>query len=104
MEVDEEGKPVGQTSRHRTGTLPYMARDLLTDMNAVERDPKNHKPLPHCVRFDYESLFFCVLALAITTIGPAKGKRKSTKPTLEEWESGSYAALARVKRPRARSL
>lgn len=57
---DERGNSTYQTSsKHRTGTLPFMSFELILD--AVERMASKSgdwKDLAHLLRHDYESLFY----------------------------------------------
>ncbi|KAJ3476175.1 hypothetical protein NLI96_g11339 [Meripilus lineatus] len=55
--VDDNGLPVAKNaSKHRTGTLPFMAHELLVAM-------KEEDPIIHYLRHDYESVFWVVLYL-----------------------------------------
>ncbi len=46
------------SSRHRTGTLPFMAADLLLDAFDASTNAKDWKPIKHLLRHDLESLFW----------------------------------------------
>ena len=45
------------SSKHRTGTLPFMAWELIEDAVDGMNNPK-WIPIPHLLRHDYESLFY----------------------------------------------
>jgi len=105
-EVNESGQPMGgPTSRHRTGTLPFMAYELLEDMHnaaLAKQRGKEHRAILHCVRFDFESLFWVALWCAIKVVGQGIPRRKDIEATrrmayLVEWEAGSYHAIATKK-------
>lgn len=59
------------SSRHRTGTLPFMAADLLLDAYDASMNPKGWNPIKHLLRHDLESLFW-VSAWSLMTL-PIKG-------------------------------
>ncbi|KAJ7231053.1 hypothetical protein B0H12DRAFT_1192785 [Mycena haematopus] len=67
------------TSKHRTGTEPYMAIDLLA------KDP----PPPHLYRFDLESLYY-VLAYVVCQYEEGK---KINNPPFDEWDNLSTKYL-----------
>lgn len=54
------------TSKHRTGTLAFMAIDLIRNAAAYGQDP----PIPHLVRYDYESVFWLDLWSAMALVKP----------------------------------
>ncbi|CAA7261224.1 unnamed protein product [Cyclocybe aegerita] len=58
-ELDAEGKVPASSANHRTGTLPFMAKDLLQNW------PKSVPPPTHHYRHDLES-FFYILIWAMT--------------------------------------
>lgn len=89
VEVDDDGTPKGQTSRHRTGTLPFMAYELLEDMHNETIELDEGKPsssrLVHCVRLDYQSVslvsLWCAIKLLPKTDGQSQAKTKTkSKP------------------------
>ncbi|KAH9896016.1 hypothetical protein C8Q73DRAFT_462273 [Cubamyces lactineus] len=55
--LNDDGTPRGPTAKHRTGTLPFMARELLEDLALHPGDPHVLHELHH----DYESLFWVAL-------------------------------------------
>ncbi|CAL1712042.1 unnamed protein product [Somion occarium] len=86
--VDQNGEPTGATARHRTGTLPFIAVDLL------------HNPdSPHYVRHDIESIFYvatwCAIKLPLedTTVSETQRRRAQ----LQDWELHGAKSVARVK-------
>ncbi|KAJ3488274.1 hypothetical protein NLJ89_g11634 [Agrocybe chaxingu] len=58
-ELDTEGRVPASSANHRTGTLPFMAKDLLEDW------PTSVAPPTHHYRHDLES-FFYILIWAMT--------------------------------------
>ncbi|KAI0339737.1 hypothetical protein BDW22DRAFT_1361329 [Trametopsis cervina] len=93
VQVDEEGKPLGPTSRHRTGTLPFMALDVIEDMH-LSQTMQDHQPIIHCVRHDFESLFWVCLYFGIKTLSPntpnRKGEEEERRKYLAKWETGDH--------------
>ena len=62
QEVDADGNHIGQTSKHRTGTLPFMAFEL--NMDAFMAQPLNQKnrvPVKHVLRHDFASVYLLSL-------------------------------------------
>lgn len=100
--VDEEGKPLGPTSRHRTGTLPFMAVDVIKDMH-LSQTMQDYKPIVHRVRHDFESLFWVCMWFGIKTLDPNMPNRKKKEEEdrcneyLMEWETGKYNAIHSAK-------
>ncbi|KAI0339741.1 hypothetical protein BDW22DRAFT_583802 [Trametopsis cervina] len=91
VRVDKKGKPLGPTSRHRTGTLPFMAVDVIEDMHLVATEA-DYKPIVHCVRHDFESLLWVCLYFGIKTLSPNTPNRKveeeKRRKYLAKWETG----------------
>ena len=107
VHVDENGHPLGHSSLHRTGTLPFMARELISDLAGTYNTSHiNIAQRQHCIRHDFESLFWVSLWCAIRFISPAyKGDcgtwKEKSGPYLSSWESGSaenpYASISSLK-------
>ncbi|THG94846.1 hypothetical protein EW026_g6698 [Hermanssonia centrifuga] len=58
--VNTRGEPQPSTKcKHRTGTLPFMAYELIQDM--ADRELGNYRAVAHLLRHDYESLFYLAL-------------------------------------------
>ncbi|KAG5636424.1 hypothetical protein H0H81_008134 [Sphagnurus paluster] len=72
--IDQQVK--SSTARHRTGTLPFIARDLLVDGN----------PPPHHYRHDLES-FFYILVWAALRYDFKSGARLPIPNGIQEWQS-----------------
>ena len=79
---DRKGKSTYQTSsKHRTGTLPFMAWELIKDAARGINKP-DWIPIPHLLRHDFESLFY-VSFWSVTAIpDPAE---HSHKAVLADW-------------------
>ncbi|CAL1697091.1 unnamed protein product [Somion occarium] len=73
--IKKDGPPRGSTGRHRTGTLPFMAVDLIEDPN-----------MPHYFRHDLESVFFVALWCAIRS--PSRDQKTDAlrRKALLSWE------------------
>ena len=103
--VDKAGQPVGATSRHRTGTLPFMAYELLIDMHESLKSGASDgaSTLAHCILFDYQSLFWVCLWCAIKIVAndtqdryKVQAKRCATH--LAEWDTVTYKAMSKLKK------
>ncbi|KAF5383837.1 hypothetical protein D9615_003854 [Tricholomella constricta] len=79
------------TATHRTGTIPFMAIDLLI---------VNKRPPPHLFRHDLES-FFYILVWAAFYYDFDKKERRETKPLPqleEEWNNADLKGCANSKK------
>ena len=73
--LNDAGEVPTSAAKHRTGTIPFMARDLLVE-----------NPSPHLYRHDIESFFFVLVWAAIHY--DLKNKiRLNAVPRLERWNS-----------------
>jgi hypothetical protein len=102
VRVGQDGQPLGPTSRHRTGTLPFMAFDLVNDMYLAENaEGPRSNAIVHCVRHDYESVFWvslwCAVEIVKEGIEDSKTQRHKRMEYLAEWESGTYKQIANTK-------
>jgi len=81
-------KEEGARARHRTGTLPFMAIELLKKADAT-----------HCLRHDLESLFYVAVWWAVTaTHGQAdRDAATSRRRSLAYWNQGTPRAISLVK-------
>ncbi|PSR72315.1 hypothetical protein PHLCEN_2v11809 [Hermanssonia centrifuga] len=88
---------ISLTAKHRTGTLPFMAHELLLEM--VHKDNTDFKPkVIHRLRHEYESLFNVALWSSITM--PVVKNRKQKEALLAHarlWESGTVVSVATFK-------
>ncbi|KAI0082921.1 hypothetical protein BDY19DRAFT_999075 [Irpex rosettiformis] len=99
--VDESSMslPVGSPLRHHTRMLPFMARELVSDMAASQSSWRRsaHRPVQHCIRHDFESLFWVSLWCAIAVVSPGMEdpaqKIKGLK-FLATWEMPSLRSTA----------
>lgn len=97
VKVTKEGFPLGPSARHRTGTLPFMAYELVETIKSPD-DTGDPKPIQHCVRHDFESLFWVSLWSAVT-VGPtslapgfASQARDNFLASLERGDSQTIAS------------
>ncbi len=85
------------TGTHRTGTLPFMAYELVKDM-ARYGEP-GHVPVVHRLRYDFESLFWVALWCAVKMpTGRDASEDGALHKVVQEWESGPLTMLASYKR------
>lgn len=93
--VTEQGDSRGATSNHRTGTLPFMADDLVKDMGMNRNTESN---LPHRLRHDFQSLFWSTL-WCTARIEPVQDD--ALKAVIEEktlcWEVGPLQTIGNNK-------
>jgi hypothetical protein len=83
--LDDRGEVPTSTARHRTGTIPFMACDLLVD-----------KPPVHIYRHDLES-FFYILIWAAVHFDLKNKKRLPTHPGLQEWDGNTIKMAGAAK-------
>ncbi|THG98171.1 hypothetical protein EW026_g3983 [Hermanssonia centrifuga] len=96
--VDDEGHPIGVAgrSKHRTGTLPFMAFDLVADM--AKRDRPGYQPIAHVLRHDYESVYYVSIFSSVSYPAVRRSaKLKAYRSSVKKWESGTYDAIASIK-------
>ena len=96
IEVNEHGFQLEQSARHRTGTLPFMAHELVCGMNS---QGGAQVPVRHCVRHDFESLFWVSLRCAVRLTRPeSHGEDESVAKARDEFlvglEKGELNAVA----------
>ncbi|THG97224.1 hypothetical protein EW026_g4743 [Hermanssonia centrifuga] len=85
------------TSQHRTGTLPFMAYELVEDA-AMYGEP-GHVPVVHRLRYDFESLFWVALWCAVKMPpGRDASEDRRLHQVVQGWESGLLTMLARNKK------
>jgi serine/threonine protein kinase len=84
LEDDDEIKL--STATHRTGTVPFMARDLLTD----------DTPPPHLYRHDLESFFYILVWAALHYDFPRKEKLKRIAK-VQGWDAVSFETARTAK-------
>lgn len=86
------------SSKHRTGTLPFMAAALVHDANIYSKDPE-WTPIKHLLCHDYESLFWvclwCALVLHIHSVSP--GMQDTYRAIVGDWEASSLFTVHAVK-------
>ncbi|THG93408.1 hypothetical protein EW026_g7818 [Hermanssonia centrifuga] len=96
--VDDEGRPAATTpsSKHRTGTLAFMAYELVDDM--IHRNDSDYEPIVHLLCHDFQSLFY-VSAYSMIIMPEVKDtvKRGLYRKTVWLWENGSMDQIAGCK-------
>ncbi|KAJ7086597.1 hypothetical protein C8R43DRAFT_311051 [Mycena crocata] len=84
LAVYVEASGLQSTSRHRMGTRPFMARDLL--------QPATDTP-QYVYRYDLESIYYCILLLTSSY----DGGKKIPKSPLDQWFQASPSELLNFK-------
>ncbi|PSS34143.1 hypothetical protein PHLCEN_2v1811 [Hermanssonia centrifuga] len=96
--VDDEGRPASTiaSSKHRTGTLPFMAYALLKDM--ADRHKATYEPVIHMLCHDVESLYY-LSGYSMTTMPNVEDsvKRAIYRETVSSWEDGTLNNIAGMK-------
>ncbi len=95
--VDPDGEPLAAPSaKHRTGTLPFMAYELLKDMSQFGSPER--KRVVHRLRHDFESLFYLCLYCLFTMVEIDDEKMKATLAAqVAEWENSTLKSIASIK-------
>ncbi|KAL4243913.1 hypothetical protein ABKN59_011148 [Abortiporus biennis] len=85
--IKPDGTPAAETSsKHRTGTLPFMARDILTN------------PLkPHYLRHDLESALYIAFWIGASYPFGPNGQPMKRNQSLLVWEKGDFTDIATAK-------
>ena len=90
----EDAKP---SSKHRTGTPPFMACEVLSDLGSLNRGDRPF--ISHILRYDFESLYWVSLWCTMTMEPVEDATLKNLiKTTLSEWETGPFDRIASSKR------
>ncbi|KAH8115424.1 hypothetical protein DFH11DRAFT_1759779 [Phellopilus nigrolimitatus] len=80
----KEGKESGQSRGHRTGTIPFMAIEIMDQNPPGSKKPLakdlNGEPIIHDYYHDLESVFYMLCWLCIAQAGPNSKDRQSTEP------------------------
>ena len=74
---DAAGSSYAASSKHRTGTLPFMAAELIED--ACNASDPSWVPIRHRLRHDLESLYWVAL-WCVLMIHSAQSPKSSTEP------------------------
>ncbi|KAJ3526337.1 hypothetical protein NM688_g8273 [Phlebia brevispora] len=85
------------SSRHRTGTLPFMAFELI--QNASISSTKGWEPIRHLLRHDYESLFWVTIwcVLVLLTCGLRSDVKQNLLDNAKDLEASNLRLAARNK-------
>ncbi|KAI0791904.1 hypothetical protein C8Q75DRAFT_60315 [Abortiporus biennis] len=87
MFINRDGSPASdKSSTHRTGTLPFMACDIL----------KNTEK-PHYLRHDLESTVYMAWWIAINYPFDSNGQPQKKKDILLRWEKGTFGSISKFK-------
>ncbi|KAJ3505823.1 hypothetical protein NLJ89_g7215 [Agrocybe chaxingu] len=92
-EVDDDGFVPRTNAHHRTGTQPFMAKDLLLPPH------KSSTPPIHCYRHDLESFFYFLIwaCTQYTFKTDKKGSRRGPIPhCLKKWDKKETAYMAKT--------
>jgi len=83
--LDDAGEVPLSTARHRTGTIPFMARDLLVE-----------NPHAHLYRHDLES-FYYILVWAVVHFDLKNKRRHKNHPNLADWDASTLGQARKAK-------
>jgi len=82
--VDAKGRPCGTTARHYTGTLPFMALELLYNPGAM-----------HLLRHDLGSLFYVAMWWAVKGTNEEEEEAAALRILqLASWNRGTFGDVA----------
>ncbi|KAF7795529.1 hypothetical protein EIP86_006691 [Pleurotus ostreatoroseus] len=88
--LKDDGTRDSPSSKHRTGTLPFMAVSLLRDAIVTARS-SNRSPTRHLLCHDYESLFWvciwCILTLFLDLL--SQKHREDFIRIAKQWEDSN---------------
>lgn len=92
-----EGGTYIPTSKHRMGTLPFMAVDLIND--ASKSGKKGYRPIAHRLCHDFESIFWlCLWCIMIMfPNGLDEEQHDENVAILRAWETSELKAIAYTK-------
>ncbi|PSR74564.1 hypothetical protein PHLCEN_2v9741 [Hermanssonia centrifuga] len=96
--VDDEGKATDATARskHRTGTLAFMAFELVKDM--AHRDNPLCEPVFHLLHHDFESLYhLSAYSMIVIPEGEDADKRELYRESVWLCENGMMQQIAACK-------
>lgn len=86
------------SSQHRTGTLSFMAVDLISDAARLSRG-SDHKAIPHLLCHDLESIFWLCLWCTLVMLAPPDDKqREKMLAIVRAWEFQELWIIADTKR------
>ncbi|KAJ3529931.1 hypothetical protein NM688_g7784 [Phlebia brevispora] len=88
-----------ESSRHRTGTLPFMAQELICDAWTALQRGTCWIPIKHLFRHDLESLFWNSLwaSMMLPTKGLTSKEIEKLVKGVRKWETGSLYNIAGTK-------
>lgn len=95
--LDDQGEPKGASpSIYRTGTLPFVAVDLLFDTFSPREAPRTPPVKTHRLRHDFESLFWTVLAGILLSQRNKVSREQwdTVSAELSQWEKGDLSTIA----------
>ncbi|EKM48456.1 uncharacterized protein PHACADRAFT_202791 [Phanerochaete carnosa HHB-10118-sp] len=90
------------SSKHRTGTLPFMAVEILLDMDKPVAAAKTRRvglQIAHRLRHDWESLLWVALWCMLTMDPDVSGTELEPQIVsfLSDWETGEFRNIANAK-------
>lgn len=85
------------TSKHRTGTLPFMAVDLIKDASLSGKE--GHVPIAHRLCHDFESIFWlCLWCTMVMLHGLEEAQRNENLAIVRAWETSELKSIAFAKK------
>lgn len=84
------------SSKHRTGTLAFMAVDLIWD--AALTGTENYQTIPHMLCHDFESVFWlCLWCTLVLVVVADRQHRRDLLKIARAWETKDLATIANAK-------
>lgn len=86
----------GTRSKHRTGTLAFMAVDLIGD--AALAGSENYQAIPHMLCHEFESIFWlCLWCTLVLVVVADRQHRRDLLKIVRAWETKDLASVANAK-------
>ncbi|KAJ3527857.1 hypothetical protein NM688_g8071 [Phlebia brevispora] len=87
------------TSKHRTGTLPFMAVELVFDAFHRMEDMTAFGPIPHRLCHDLESVYWlCYWCILVLLVPESAKQREFHLSIVHRWQTNEYRLIAGDKR------
>lgn len=97
----KKGERYRPSSKHRTGTLPFMAVELIENAAHCFDEADDYKPIPHLFRHDVESVFWlsvwCPAVLTEPQNAYETKRKEKNMAVVRAWETTDLMQIAKDK-------
>ncbi len=90
-------QPYVPSSKHRTGTLAFMAVDLIRDAARAAQGDPDYVAIPHLLCHDYESIFWLCYWCMLVLLAVDEHARTLLLDVVRAWETSEFWVLSRSK-------